>query len=111
MWKILTDLDSYPEPNPFICHAVGKAEIGKSIEIDFQPESKGLKLRCMIARRQPNRELSWKYHVIHPLLFRGEHIFTVEPLGENRVCFIDREEFNGLFVLLELVEYFGKTSK
>lgn len=101
VWQVLTELDKYPEWNPFICHAVGKAETGKTVDIDFQSDGKGLKLRCTVARFQSNRELSWKYHVTHPLLFRGEHIFTIEPLGENRIRFIDREEFDGLLVFTQ----------
>lgn len=101
VWQVLTDLDKYPEWNPFICHALGKAETGKTVDIDFQPDGKGLKLHCTVARFRSNRELSWKYHVMHPLLFRGEHIFTIEPLGENCVRFIDREEFNGLLVFTQ----------
>ena len=101
VWQILTNLDKYPEWNPFICHAIGMAEIGKTVDIDFQPDGKGLKLHCTVARVQSSRELSWKYHVTHPLLFRGEHSFTIEPLGENLVRFIDREEFNGLLVFTQ----------
>ncbi len=101
VWQALTDLEKYPNWNPFICHAAGKAKLGETVDIDFQPDGKGLKLHCTVARFQPNRELSWTYHVAHPLLFRGEHIFTIEPLGENRVRFIDREEFNGLLVFTQ----------
>ena len=101
VWQVLTDLDKYPEWNPFICHAIGKAEIGRTVDIDFQSDSTGMKLHCTVVRFQPNRELSWTYHAMHPILFRGEHIFTIEPLGENRVRFIDREEFNGLLVFTQ----------
>ena len=101
VWQVLTDLDRYPEWNPFICHAIGKVKIGEPVDIDFQPDSQGLKLHCTVDRNQPNRELSWKYHVTHPLLFRGEHIFTIEPLGENSVRFTDCEEFNGLLVFTQ----------
>lgn len=111
VWQILTDLDKYPEWNPFICHAIGMAEIGKTVDIDFQPNSKGLKLHCTVAQKHPNRDLSWKYHVYHPALFRGEHIFTIEPLGENRVRFIDREEFNGLLVPLQAKDIDTNTKK
>ena len=111
VWKIMTDLAQYPEWNPFICHAIGKAEIGKTVDIDFQPDGKGLKLHCTVARFQTNRELSWKYHVMHQLLFRGEHIFTIEPLGEKQVRFIDREEFNGLLVPLQAKDIDTNTKK
>jgi len=111
VWQVLTELDKYPEWNPFICHAVGKAETGKTVDIDFQPDGKGLKLHCMVATFQPYRELSWKYHVTHPLLFRGEHIFTIEPLGENRIRFIDREEFNGLLVFTQVKDIDTNTKR
>lgn len=101
VWQALTNLEKYPDWNPFIHHAIGLAEIGKAVDIDFQSDSKGLKLHCIVVKAQPNRELSWKYHVVHPWLFQGEHSFTIEPLGENRVRFIDREEFNGLLVPLQ----------
>jgi hypothetical protein len=111
VWQTLTDLDKYPQWNPFICHAVGKAEPGQRVDIDFQPDGKGLKLHCTVARYQPNRQLSWTYHVMNPLLFRGEHIFTIESLGENQVRFIDREEFNGLLVPFQAKDIDTNTKK
>jgi len=101
VWQVLTNLDKYPEWNPFIHHAVGKAKVGETVDLDFQSDSKGLKLHCVVITAEPNRELCWKYHVIHPGLFRGEHSFTIESLGNNRVRFIDREIFNGLLVPLQ----------
>ena len=101
VWKILTDLAKWPEWNPFIHHAIGKAEVDETVDIDFQPDSKGLKLHCTVVKAEPSRELCWKYHVILPGLFRGEHSFTIEPLGADRVRFIDREIFNGLLVPLQ----------
>jgi hypothetical protein len=35
-----------------------------------------------------------------PGLFDGEHSFTIQPLGENRVRFVQREAFKGLLVPL-----------
>ena len=101
VWQVLTSLDKYPEWNPFICHAIGKAELGKTVDIDFQPDSKGLKLHCTVVAAKPSRELCWKYHFIHPILIRGEHSFTIESLENNRVRFIDREIFFGLLVPLQ----------
>jgi hypothetical protein len=39
-------------------------------------------------------------HLVLPGLFDGEHIFTIKPLGNNRVRFSQREIFNGLLVPL-----------
>jgi hypothetical protein len=47
---------------------------------------------------ETNRELRWLGHLLVPGIFDGEHIFTIEPLGENRVRFVQRELFNGIAV-------------
>jgi hypothetical protein len=44
--------------------------------------------------------LRWIGHLLIPGLFDGEHIFTIEPLGANRVRFVQREIFSGLLVPL-----------
>lgn len=33
VWQALTNLDKYPEWNPFIHHAVGKAKVGEVVVI------------------------------------------------------------------------------
>lgn len=101
VWQVLTDLDQYPQWNPFICHAIGKPEVGGKVDIDFQPDSKGLKLHCTVVTLEPNRLLSWKYNVLIPFLMQGVHSFTIEPLENDRVRFIDREIFTGLLVPLQ----------
>ncbi len=44
VWQILTDLDKYPEWNPFIHHAVGKAQVGDAVDITVQSASKEMTL-------------------------------------------------------------------
>jgi hypothetical protein len=58
-------------------------------------------LHCTVIREEPNRELCWNYHVIHSGLWRGEHSFTLEVLGPNRVRFVDKEIFSGLLIPLQ----------
>lgn len=101
VWQVLTNLDKYPEWNPFIHHAIGKAQVGEKVDITFRSGSKEMTLHCTVIKLEPNRELCWKYHVILPGLFRGEHSFTIEPMGANKVRFVDREIFNGLLVALQ----------
>jgi len=49
---------------------------------------------------EPNRELRWLGHLLVPGLFDGEHSFTIQPLEDDRVRFIQREAFKGLLVPL-----------
>ena len=36
VWQVLTSLDKYPEWNPFIHHAIGKAKVGEKVDITFR---------------------------------------------------------------------------
>jgi hypothetical protein len=101
VWQILTALEKYPEWNPFIHHAPGKAEVGGKVDITFKSGTKEMTLHCTVIKVEPNRELRWRYYVGLPFLFQGEHSFIIEPAGEKRVRFIDREIFTGLLVPLQ----------
>jgi hypothetical protein len=98
VWQVLSSLDKYPEWNPFIHHAIGKAKVGEKVDITFRSGSKDMTLHCTVIKAEPNRELSWKYHVILPSLWSGVHSFTIEPIGDDRVRFIDKEIFTGLLI-------------
>ncbi len=56
--------------------------------------------RPSVIKCEPNRELRWLGHLLIPGLFEGKHIFIIEPLGADRVRFIQREEFTGLLIPL-----------
>ncbi len=98
VWQVITSLDKYPEWNPFIHHAIGKAEVGEKVDITFKSGAKEMTLHCTVIKSEPNRELCWRYHVGLPFIFQGEHSFIIEPAGGNRIHFIDREVFTGLLV-------------
>jgi hypothetical protein len=98
VWQVLTDLDKYPDWNPFIHYAVGKVKVGEKVDITFRSGSKEMTLHCTVVKLEPNKELRWKYHVALPILFSGEHGFIIEKVEDNKVRFIDREKFNGLLV-------------
>ena len=101
VWQVISELDKYPEWNPFIHHAIGKTKIGEKVDITFKTGSKEMTLHCMVIKVEPNRELRWKYHVGLNTLFSGEHSFVIEPIDANHVRFVDREVFNGLLVPLQ----------
>ncbi len=98
VWQILIDFDKWPEWNPFIHTVVGKPETGENVDITFRTASKEMTLHCTIVESEPSQELCWQYHVMIASLFRGEHSFIIEPVGTDRVRFVDREIFNGLLV-------------
>ena len=101
VWRLLTDFPSFPQWNPFIRKASGNIQVGERLEVNIQPSgASGMTFRPTVLKAEPNRELRWLGHLLISGLFDGEHIFTIEPLGEGRVRFTQREVFTGLLVPL-----------
>ena len=101
VWQILTDFASFPKWNPFIRRASGEPRIGARLEVFLQPSgARGMTFRPEVLKAEPNHELHWLGHLLVPGLFDGRHIFTIVPLGANRVRFVQRETFTGLLVPL-----------
>lgn len=99
VWNLLTDFASFPDWNPFIRSAIGEAEPGGRIEVNLHPPGgRSMKFRPTVIKAESNHELRWLGHLWLRGLFDGEHIFTIEPLGVNRVHFIQRELLRGLLV-------------
>jgi hypothetical protein len=101
VWKVLTDFPNFPKWNPFITKITGNLREGARLKVRIQPtDEKAMNFRPIILKIRPNRELRWIGKFAIPGLFSGEHIFEIEPLGDNHVRFIHTENFTGLFVLL-----------
>ena len=100
VWQALIDFDKYPEWNPFLTRAEGKAAVGVQVKIVFKFGARDTTLKCRIVTLEPNRELLWTWHILFPALYGGEHRFAIEPLAENRARFVQREVFNGLLLPL-----------
>ncbi|MBS1124064.1 MAG: Polyketide cyclase/dehydrase [Deltaproteobacteria bacterium] len=97
VWSVLTDLDQFRAWNPFIRDARGKARVGETIHLHVHP-SLGVPLRfhATVLVREDNRVLRWRGRVFASWLARGDHSFTIEPLGAGRVRFSQHETFSGL---------------
>ena len=99
VWHVLTDFAAFPEWNPFMRRASGQLTTGAKLDIYLQPPgSGGMRFRPTVLKAEPNRELRWLGHLLVPGLFDGEHILRIEPLGPDRVRFIQHEIFTGLLV-------------
>jgi hypothetical protein len=101
VWHLLTDFASYPQWNPFIRRISGEPTTGEHLQVRLEPpESRGITLRPKVLSAEPNHQLRWLGHLFVPGLLDGEHSFVIQPLGENRVRFVQREAFRGLLVPL-----------
>ncbi len=111
VWHVLTDFASFPQWNPFIPRAAGEIKEGSRIEAYLQPPGgMGMTIKPRLIKVEPGSELRWLGHLLISGLFDGEHIFTLEALGPNRVRFVQREEFRGMLVPL-MLRLIGKNTQ
>src|SRR5918997_986201 len=101
VWEVLTDFASYPQWNPFIRHISGRPAPGERLQARLAPPGgRAMTFKPKVLTAEPDRELRWLGRLPVPGVFDGEHSFTIEPLEENRVRFVQREAFKGLLVPL-----------
>lgn len=101
VWEVLTDFTAYPAWNPFIPRIAGPLTAGSRLDVQLQPPGgRGTRIRPTLRAATPGRELRWVGHLGMPGLFDGEHVFRIEPLGTDRVRFIQEEHFSGLLTPL-----------
>lgn len=101
VWELLTDFAAYPQWNPFIRYISGRPVPGERLEVRLEPPGgRGMTFKPKVLDAEANRAFRWLGHLLVSGLFDGEHSFAIEPLEENRVRFVQREEFKGLLVPL-----------
>jgi hypothetical protein len=101
VWQVLTDFASYTRWNPFVRRVEGDVRAGARLHVSIQPPGgKEMSFRPKVLVADPDRELRWLGHLWVPGLFDGEHSFTIEPLGQGSVRFVQGEQFGGLLVPL-----------
>ncbi len=99
VWRFLTDFASYPNWNPFIKSIKGTIAVGEKLEVFIQPPgAKGMGFKPTVLPVEKEKEFRWLGKLFISGLFDGEHIFQIEMLDENRVKFVQSENFNGLLV-------------
>ncbi|MBN8868039.1 MAG: SRPBCC domain-containing protein [Solirubrobacterales bacterium] len=104
VWRILTDLGSYPEWNPFIREGSGELRQGQELELKMRPPGgREMTFKPTVLECQGPRELRWLGRLLLPGLFDGEHWFRLTP--ENGGTRLDQgERFTGI-----LPRFMGKT--
>ena len=98
VWQVLTDLERYSEWNLLLYCASGKFELGETALMDAKTSTKDMNFVCKVTKVEQFKEFTWKFHVIHPILFRGVHAFQIKPIEHASVKCIDTETFWGLLL-------------
>lgn len=98
VWQVLIDFEAYQQWNPFIRKVDGVARQGNRISTQMLLGNSKMTFHPIILAVEPDKELRWLGHLFIPWIFDGEHSFVIEPLSENQVRLVQREEFNGLLI-------------
>lgn len=101
VWQVLTDFPALPDWNPFITSMDGELVAQERLKVRIEPPGgMAMSFSPTVLKAEPGVELRWIGHVLMPGLFDGEHSFTIEQLGDERVRFIHAEKFTGVLVPL-----------
>jgi hypothetical protein len=97
VWSVLTEFSRFPAWNPFIRNARGSATTGDEVHVRVRP-SLGVPLafHADVLYSEKERALRWRGHVLAPWIASGDHIFSIEPLENGHVRFVQRETFGGI---------------
>lgn len=98
VWNVLVDLEKYAEWNPLLYKVTGKVALGETVIAHAKTATKDMRFVCKVTKVDPLHEFAWRFPVVHPILFRGEHIFRIDPVDESSVIFTDHEWFKGLLL-------------
>jgi hypothetical protein len=76
---------------------VGEPCVGCQVQVTMRPpNSRSMKFAPTLLKAEPLKEFRWLGHLWRPGMFDGEHKLTIEKLEDNRVRFVNEEEFSGV---------------
>jgi len=101
VWRVLTDFRAYRQWNPVVSEIRGEMKVGGRLVVRVRAlGGVPIRFRARILRVEPQRELRWLGRLALSSLFAGEHALIIQPLGDSRVRFVQREVYTGLLAPL-----------
>ena len=99
VWETLTDLAAYPDWNPFIVSATGRAEVGERLTNRMQPPGgRAITIRPTVTEVEPGVTFEWLGHLGLPGIFDGRHRFELTATGDGGTLVSHSEQFDGVLV-------------
>ncbi len=97
VWKILTDLEKYPDWNPFTVKAESTLKIGDPVVLTI-PRSGKMSTQTMVLEvLNPPKEIAWRLpKMIHKKIFSAYRIQTIKAIDANSCIYETSDTFSGL---------------
>ncbi len=99
VWSVLTDLDRYPEWNPFIVESTGVLALGERLTNRLQPPGgKPMTFRPTVTAFEPHLTFEWLGRLGLPGVFDGRHRFELRETPSGGTVVTHTEHFRGVLV-------------
>jgi len=96
VWSVLTNLEAYPQWNPFIVQSKGRIAVGERLENTLQNGAKTIVFKPKVLQVRQNEYFEWLGSLWFKGLFDGRHYFEIQELGPGQVNLIHGESFSGI---------------
>ncbi len=98
VWDVIADLPGYADWNPFLVAGGGDVVASGRMRLRMQLGSRSMRFAPTVQEVDPGRRIRWLGRFGLPGIFDGDHVLDVEPIGDGRARFTQREEFRGVLV-------------
>jgi len=98
VWEVLTDLDNYPNWNPFCIAAESTLEIGAPVNMtlaDYSGATETFPYTEYVCAVVPERLLSWELRPTEVSAQAARRDQVIEPIDENRCRYYSTDAFLG----------------
>ncbi len=99
VWQCLTDINNFPDWNPFIRSAKGNLQVGQILSMRLQiPGGPPMLIRPQLLAVDPPHKICWLGSLLLPGVFDGHHQFSIETLDSETTRITQQEIFSGFLV-------------
>ncbi len=96
-WRVLTDLERYPEWNPFTVRVESSLEIGAPVILHIRRGDSTMKQTFVLEVLDPPREIAWRLpKMLHKAIFSAYRTQQIEALDAGRCTYRTSDTFSGL---------------
>jgi len=96
VWEILTDLDGYPDWNPFTPCVESTLRIGAPVTLHIRRGKSASPMTFILEVLDPPREIAWRLpKIVHKAVFNAYRTQRITPVDEQSCTYETSDTFDG----------------